>query len=102
MIRPGVHWQEVSRRAREIITEGLMEIGLIENPMEVRRYFMHGLGHNIGLTVHDVGGAGVLEPGMILTVEPGIYIREERSSGYIVEEYEEVRHSDDDMPFQEE
>lgn len=39
-----------------------------------RKYFIHGTSHHIGLDVHDVGGFGVLKPGMVITVEPGIYI----------------------------
>ena len=79
--------REWQREAEALIAEELVRLGLLR-PEEakdlesesrpLRRYFMHGLGHPLGLDVHDVG---FLEepfaPGWVLTVEPGIYIREE-------------------------
>jgi Xaa-Pro aminopeptidase len=68
----------VNGRSTEVIKEGLLRLGLItskENE-EYRTWFMHGTGHWLGMNVHDVGVQGkALAPGMILTVEPGIYIR---------------------------
>ncbi|HKC87196.1 MAG TPA: Xaa-Pro aminopeptidase, partial [Blastocatellia bacterium] len=68
----------VNGRSTEVIKEGLLRLGLItskEND-EYRTWFMHGTGHMLGMNVHDVGVQGkALAPGMILTVEPGIYIR---------------------------
>jgi Xaa-Pro aminopeptidase len=68
----------VNGRSTEVIKEGLLRLGLItskEND-EYRTWFMHGTGHWLGMNVHDVGVQGkALAPGMILTVEPGIYIR---------------------------
>ncbi|WP_373497248.1 M24 family metallopeptidase [Aquiflexum sp.] len=58
-----------------MIDEGLIELGLVK-PGERHPYFPHGIGHHLGLDVHDRGGYGKLEPGMVLTVEPGIYIPE--------------------------
>lgn len=60
--------------ATMIIAEGLQELGLIESPEQVRRFFMHGTSHYLGLYVHDVGDYGELQPGQVITVEPGIYI----------------------------
>jgi Xaa-Pro aminopeptidase len=77
MVAPGVNMYNVSRRVNEIIAAGLKELGMIENEMEFRRYYYHGMSHPIGLQVHDVGGLGVLEPGMVITIEPGIYVREQ-------------------------
>ncbi|MCI5059259.1 MAG: aminopeptidase P family protein [Flavobacteriales bacterium] len=62
--------------AKKIIQEGLMELGLINDPSEYRRYFMHGTSHYLGLDVHDAGLYGPLKPNMVITVEPGIYIPE--------------------------
>jgi Xaa-Pro aminopeptidase len=51
-----------------------MELGIIRSPAEVRRYFMHGTSHYLGLDVHDAGTYGPLQAGTVITVEPGIYI----------------------------
>ena len=70
-----------------MVTEELLELGLIK-PAQVKKqdpdhpackkYFMHGLGHPLGLDVHDVGDSNVpFAAGCVLTVEPGIYIPEE-------------------------
>ena len=60
--------------ATQVIASGLIELGLIENETDVRRFFMHGTSHYLGLYVHDVGDYGPLVPGTVITVEPGIYI----------------------------
>jgi Xaa-Pro aminopeptidase len=54
-----------------------MALGLIKDKSGLRQYYTHGLSHSVGLQVHDLGGAntvGVLEPGMVITIEPGLYI----------------------------
>jgi Xaa-Pro aminopeptidase len=83
-IRPGATVGAVHARAAEAITEGLVRVGLLRGTVaenleagEHRRFFMHGTSHWLGLDVHDVGSyAEPLRPGMVLTVEPGIYIRD--------------------------
>jgi len=78
-IKPGATIQDVHRRAAEVIKQGLLRLGLIIDPAsdQYRSYFMHGTSHWLGLDVHDVGDRGTpFQPGMILTVEPGIYLRE--------------------------
>ena len=62
--------------ATEIISEKLMELGIIDKPYKVREYFMHGTSHYLGLDVHDAGLYTPLEKGNVITVEPGIYIAE--------------------------
>jgi Xaa-Pro aminopeptidase len=62
--------------AVEIIKTGLKELGIIKEERDYRKYFMHGTSHYLGLDVHDVGTFDRLKPGVILTVEPGIYITE--------------------------
>lgn len=86
-VRVGNHWNDPHARAVEVITEGLVKLGILRgDPARLvereayRRYFMHRTGHWIGMDVHDVGDYKVddrwreLEPGMVMTVEPGIYI----------------------------
>ena len=86
-VRPGNHWNEPHEAAVRVITHGLVRLGLLkgrpaklERDGAYRRYFMHRTGHWLGMDVHDVGDYKigdewrVLEPGMVLTVEPGIYI----------------------------
>jgi Xaa-Pro aminopeptidase len=86
-VKPGNHWNEPHDAAVRAITQGLKRIGLLKGslPSLIRAgaykpYFMHRTGHWLGMDVHDVGDYKVgdewrvFEPGMALTVEPGIYI----------------------------
>jgi Xaa-Pro aminopeptidase len=70
----GKDFRDPHRRAVEIISAGLVKLGIIKSPGEYRKYFMHGTSHFLGMDVHDVGRPGALKPGMVMTVEPGIYI----------------------------
>ncbi len=84
---PGVSMGQLSQAATVVLAEGLAELGLIEAPdatfedemgrqvPQLRLFYMHGLGHGIGLHVHDPTPP-VLEPGVVFTIEPGIYVRE--------------------------
>jgi Xaa-Pro aminopeptidase len=85
--KPGNHWNEAHEAAVLAITRGLVSIGLLKGRVPklikdgtYRRFFMHRTGHWLGMDVHDVGDYKVgdewrvLEPGMVMTVEPGIYI----------------------------
>ncbi len=73
-VRAGLPFRGIHQAAFRVIADGLRELGLVESDEEVRRYFMHGTSHFIGLYVHDVGHTEELVPGAVLTVEPGIYI----------------------------
>lgn len=76
--RPGALVSDVHRAATEVIKDGLLKLGLItdRNSDQYRTWFMHGTSHWLGMNVHDVGNYGTrLEPGMIFTNEPGIYLR---------------------------
>jgi Xaa-Pro aminopeptidase len=86
-IRPGVRFDEPHEAALRVLVEGMCHLGLLKaSPEEAiksgsyRRYFMHRTSHWLGMDVHDVGlyrvagQSRTLEPGMVLTAEPGIYI----------------------------
>ncbi len=76
--RPGATVSDVHRASQEVIKEGLWKLGLItdRNSNQFRIWFMHGTSHWLGMNVHDVGNYGTkLEPGMVFTNEPGIYVR---------------------------
>lgn len=78
--KPGVTFQTLQTIARETINDGLLKLGLVTDPKgsQVGIWFIHGLGHWLGMNVHDVGRYGVpLKAGMVFTNEPGIYIRED-------------------------
>ena len=76
--KPGVSFQTLQGIARDTIADGLLKLGLIAKKDQVGLWFIHGLGHWLGMNVHDVGRYGVpLAAGMVFTNEPGIYIRED-------------------------
>lgn len=60
--------------ATTVISQELQKLGIIKSPIEVRKYFMHGTSHYLGLDVHDVGTYLPLKANSVITVEPGIYI----------------------------
>ena len=85
--RPGVAFEAVHEAAVEVLAEGMLALGLIRGRLDevlaqgsYRRFYPHKSGHWLGLDVHDVGEYRIdgeprlLEPGMVLTIEPGIYI----------------------------
>ncbi len=77
-IRPGVLYADLHDQAIRRMGEKLLALGLIADnvPEQVTWYFPHGLGHPLGLAVHDVfDRTRVLEPGMVWTLEPGLYVR---------------------------
>ena len=80
--KPGATMQEVSGAASTVIKDGLFRLGLItdKNSEQYRIWYMHGLGHWLGMNVHDVGSGSTLKAGMVFTNEPGIYIREDALS----------------------
>jgi len=77
ILRPGLPFKSVHETAKNVIAGELVRIGLIESEVEVRTYYPHGTSHLLGLDVHDVMPIKELQAGMVITVEPGIYIPEE-------------------------
>lgn len=75
-LKNGSKWKDADDAARQVITEGLLKLGIIKEKSEGRKYYPHGLGHHIGLDVHDRGTYNTLKKEMVLTIEPGIYIPE--------------------------
>lgn len=86
-VRPGARWDEIHALSVNILTEGLVELGLLSGDVKAliessayRRFYMHRVGHWLGMDVHDVGDYRVdgewrtLEPGLVMTIEPGIYV----------------------------
>lgn len=89
-VKPGNHWDQPHNAAVKVIAKGLHELGILKGSVKniiekekYKRFYMHRTGHWLGMDVHDVGeykegeAWRVLEPGMTLTVEPGIYIAPE-------------------------
>jgi Xaa-Pro aminopeptidase len=87
VIKPGAHFDDPHETALRVLVDGMRQLGILHGSaaeiMETgayRRYYMHRTSHWLGMDVHDVGlyrvgGASrILEPGMVLTVEPGLYI----------------------------
>ena len=86
-VRPGGRWSDPHERAVSVLTQGLVDLGLLEGDLaglvesgSYERFYMHPTGHWLGLDVHDVGDYQVggaprmLEPGMALTIAPGVYV----------------------------
>jgi Xaa-Pro aminopeptidase len=87
IMRPGIYWVDYQKEVEKFMEAQLIELGLFSrkdveaqdptNPI-FKKYFMHGVAHHLGLDVHDVWDKyKPFEAGMVLTCEPGIYIRDE-------------------------
>src|SRR5207249_1889682 len=101
--RPGVKYEVIHDAARRVLTEGLVALKLLPRSVadslamhHYREFYMHGTGHWLGMDVHDVGDYRIahqsraLEPGMVFTVEPGLYIDPERETAtFYLREYSE-------------
>lgn len=74
--RSGADFRASHRAAYAVIADGLVKLGIVKTGADAGNYFMHGTSHYLGLDVHDAGTYGPLVPGVVMTVEPGIYIAE--------------------------
>ena len=90
MVKPGNHWNQPHESVVRIICQGLLDLNLLEGTLDTiienetyKKFYMHRTGHWLGLDVHDVGEYRideewrVFEPGMVTTIEPGIYISQD-------------------------
>jgi len=97
MVKPGLRWAKLQEEASQLLAELILELGLLPGRVQdliasgdYRKYYPHGVGHYLGLDVHDAGlyidpssgDSRPLEAGMILTIEPGLYIPLTDSSVY--------------------
>lgn len=86
-VKPGSHWDDPHNMTVQVLTEGLVKLGLLKGEVPAliesgayKEFYMHRAGHWLGMDVHDVGDYKIdgkwrlLEPGMVMTVEPGLYI----------------------------
>ncbi|MDX1351655.1 MAG: Xaa-Pro aminopeptidase [Thiomicrorhabdus sp.] len=91
-IKPGVTYDQMHQASLKVLTTGLVELGILQGDVEeliaseaYKAFFMHGTGHWLGMDVHDVGDYKIkqqwrkLKPGMVVTVEPGLYISAEHA-----------------------
>ena len=86
-VKAGNHWNQPHEAAVRVLTEGLVKLGLLQGDVDeliealaFRQFYMHKTGHWLGMDVHDVGEYRIdgewriLEEGMVMTIEPGLYI----------------------------
>lgn len=79
VMKPGAKFSLLNETCKKVLSDELIKIGLIEKEEELSKYYYHGVSHYLGLDVHDLGDRDtILEEGMVLTVEPGLYISEEK------------------------
>ncbi len=97
ILKPGKTWLQITEMTEKEMEKQLLKIGLLtkteiknQDPQQpaLRKYFYHGLGHHIGLDVHDIGTRNQkIKEGMVFTIEPGIYIEEEQMGIRIENDY---------------
>ncbi len=74
LCKEGTPFGALNVKATEVLANGLMQLGIINDRKEISRYYIHGCSHHMGLDVHDKNITPILKENMVITVEPGIYI----------------------------
>ena len=79
LIKPGIPFAQLNEHTKKILADECIRVGLIKEEFEISNYYYHSVSHFLGLDTHDVGDYKdlILQPGMVITVEPGLYIAEE-------------------------
>lgn len=80
LIKPGVKYVDINKKATDLLAEECIKLGLIQDKKDVTKYYFHSIGHSLGMDTHDVETPHrdiVFAPGVVYTVEPGLYIEEE-------------------------
>ncbi|MFQ5653014.1 MAG: aminopeptidase P N-terminal domain-containing protein [bacterium] len=102
MVKPGITKSALDERISDILGRGLVKLGFIRDKADYRIFSLHGYAHWLGLEVHDVGAytkngeSVLLEPGMVFTIEPGLYVRPDvfdkmREKGYSEQKVASIR-----------
>ena len=77
MIKPNLTIKDLQEKTKEILADGLINLGIINNKDELNKYYFHGVSHHLGLDTHDpMNMKTPLKEGNVITVEPGLYIKE--------------------------
>lgn len=79
-IKPGVKYIDINNMATDLLAEECIKLGIIEDKKDIRKYYFHSIGHSLGMDTHDVETPHrniIFQPGVVYTIEPGLYIEEE-------------------------
>lgn len=78
LIKPGITIEYLQKKAKSFLSQQCLEKKIIKKKFEINKYYYHNVSHYLGLDVHDVCVKTKLKPGMVITVEPGLYIKEKK------------------------